>query len=153
MDKAQPPGVEALACQAGHRLFCPIHRIAQQGMAQIGHVDANLVGAAGLQTALQVGAAGIAPQHLPVGHRRTALGVHRHLLPVHRVAADGGVHRAAVLFEAAHRHRLVHPGQGVVLKLGGQSQMGAVVFGRDNKAGGVPVNAVDNARAQLPVDA
>ena len=55
--------------------------------------------------------------------------------------------------EAAHRDRLVHPGQGVVLKLGGQSQMGAVVFGRDNKAGGVPVNAVDNARAQLPVDA
>ena len=55
--------------------------------------------------------------------------------------------------EAAHRHRLVHPGQGVVLKLGGQSQMGPVVFRGDDQAGGVPVNAVDDAGAQGTVDA
>ena len=122
-------------------------------MAQVGHVDANLMGAAGLQAALQVGAAGVAPQYPPVGHRRTALGVHRHLLPIHRVAANGGIYRAAVLLKAAYRHRLIYPGQGVVLELGGQGQMGPVIFRRNDEAGGVPVDAVDDAGAQLPVDA
>ena len=32
----------------------PIHRIAEQGMLDVRHVDADLVGAAGLQLALQV---------------------------------------------------------------------------------------------------
>ena len=42
--------------------------------------------------------------------------------------------------------------QDMELELLGQGQVGAVVFGRDHKAGGVPVDAVDDARAQLPVD-
>ena len=48
----------------------------------------------------------------------------------------------------AHRHRLVHPGQGVILELGGQGQVGTVIFSGDDQAGGVPVDAVDDAGAQ-----
>ena len=41
----------------------------------------------------------------------------------------------------------------MVLKLGGQGQVGPVVFGGDDETGGVPVNAVDDTRADGPVDA
>ena len=116
-------------------------------------MDPDLVGAACLQAALHMGISGIPGQNGPVGNRLPAVfAVDGHFLPVHRVSADGGVHRAAVLPEAAHRHRLVGPGQTVVLELGGQGQVGPVVFGGDDKPGGVPVDAVDDAGAQLPVD-
>ena len=65
----------------------------------------------------------------------------------------GAFSRAAVLFEAAHRDRLVHPGQGVVLELSGERSGGQVVFRRDDEAGGVPVDAVDDTRPQFPADA
>ena len=69
------------------------------------------------------------------------------------MAGDGGGDGAAVLAEAPHRHGVVQAEQGVVLELGGQRQVGAVVFGGDDQAGGVPVDAVDDAGAQLAVDA
>ena len=76
-------------------------------------MDPDLMGAARLQAALHMGVPGIPGQDGPVSHRLPAVpAVNGHLLPVRRVAADGGVHRAAVLPEAPHRHRLVGPGQG-----------------------------------------
>ena len=50
-------GVEALARQTGDGLLCPVHRVPQQGVAQVGHMDTDLVGAARLQAAGQVGVA------------------------------------------------------------------------------------------------
>ena len=41
----------------------------------------------------------------------------------------------------------------MVLELGGELLMGEVVFRRDDEAGGVPVDAVDDARPQFPADA
>ena len=58
VEEGQPPGVEALADQAGIGLFGPIHRVPQNGMADGGQVDPDLVGAAGLQAALEMGIAG-----------------------------------------------------------------------------------------------
>lgn len=115
-------------------------------------MDPNLVGTACFQPALHMGIARIAGQNGPVGHRLPAVfAVNGHLFPVHRMAADGSVHSATVFPKASHRHRLVHPGQGVILELGGQGQMGTVVFSGDDQARGVPVNAVDDAGAKLPV--
>ena len=146
--------MEALARQTGHRLFGPVHRVPQQGMADGGQVDPDLVGAAGLQPALDVGMAGITAQNGPVGHRRAAVGpVYGHLFPVHRVAADGGVYGAGLLPEGPHAYRLVLPVEGVVLELLRQGQVGGVVLGGDEEPRGVPVDAVDDARPQLPVDA
>ena len=68
------------------------------------------------------------------------------------MAADGGVHRARILPETAHGNGLIHPGQGMVLELGGQGQVGPVILGSDDKPRGVPVDAVDDAGAQLAVD-
>ena len=112
-------------------------------------MDPDLVGASRLQAALHMGEARVARQHPPVGHRLPAvLPVDGHPLPVHRVSADGGVHGAAILPQPAHRHRLIDPGQAVVLELGGQGQVGPVVLRGDDQAAGVPVDAVDDARAQ-----
>ena len=54
MDEAQAGGVEALAGEAGDRLFGAVDRVSQDGVADVGHVDTDLVGAAGLQAAAQV---------------------------------------------------------------------------------------------------
>ena len=122
-------------------------------MAEIGHVNPDLMGAAGFQTALHIGRAGIALQHRPMGHGIPAAGHHGHLLPIRRAAADGGVDRACILPEIPHDNAAVCPGQCMILKLCRQSDMGKVVLRRNDEAGGIPVNAVDNAGAQLPIDA
>ena len=69
------------------------------------------------------------------------------------MTADGGVHGARIGAEPAVDHCLVRAKQGVVLELGGQGQMGPVVFRGDEQAGGVPVDAVDDSGAQFAVDA
>ena len=84
----------------GHRpgLFGAVHRVPQQGVTDVGHMHPDLVGAPGLQAALDVGVAPQVLQHRPVGHRPPALKlVHRHLFPVGGVAEDGGVHGARLL--------------------------------------------------------
>ena len=65
VDEPQPPGVEALARQAGDGLLCPVHRVPQQGVADGGQVDPDLVGAACLQAALHMGISGIPGQNGP----------------------------------------------------------------------------------------
>ena len=145
--------MQALARKARIGLFGAVDSVPQEGMADGGQVDPDLVGAAGLQAALEMGIAGKTFQDRPVGDRLPATqAVHGHLLAVAVMPPDGGAYGARVLLKAAHRHRLVLPVEGVVLKLPGQGQVGEVALGGDDKAGGVPVDAVDDARAQFPVD-
>ena len=153
MDEAQPHGVEALALEPRHGLFRPVDGVSQDGVAQVGHVDPDLVGAAGLQTAADVGEAGVAGDDLPMGDGPAAIRDHRHLLPVPFVPSNGGVHGAGVLPEVAHHDALIGPGQAVVRELGGELLVGEVVLRRDDEARGVPVDAVDDAGALLPADA
>ena len=83
-----------------------------------------------------------------MGHRRAGiLGNHCHFLPLVGVTADGCIHCAAVFPEIAHSHGLIYPAQTPVRQLRRQRQMGHIVFCRDNQAGGVLVNAVDNPGA------
>ena len=65
----------------GH-LGRPVHRIAQKGMADTGHMDADLVGPAGFQGTLDIRVLAQPFQNLVVGHGRTALSrVYRHFFP------------------------------------------------------------------------
>ena len=69
MDELQLSGVESLSDQSGQTLSgAAIHRVAHKGMADGSHVDADLVGAARLQTALDVGKAVVSAQYSPVVH-------------------------------------------------------------------------------------
>ena len=146
--------MQALAVLTQLRLFMSVDRIAQNRVADMGHMNTNLVGASRLQLAAHVGITPVAPDHLPVGHRIAGIaGSDGHLLPVGRMAADGGIHSSGVLPEAAADNGLVGSGHGVILQLGGQHRVGKVVFRHRQKAGGILVDAVDDAGAQLAVDA
>ena len=106
----------------------------QDRVAQVGHVDPDLVGPAGLQPALHIGKAGEALQHLPVGHGAAPPRDHSHFLPIHWMAADRSVHSPRLLPEPANDDTAVGPGQGVVLELGRQALVGGVVLGRDDQS-------------------
>ena len=57
MFKTDHPGVQRLALQFGKwsgRGIRPVHGVPQQGVPDVGHMDPDLVGAAGLQLALQM---------------------------------------------------------------------------------------------------
>ena len=73
MVEPQPHGVEALPLQARDRLFVPVNRVPQNGMADVGHMDANLVCPSSLQAALHIGEAGEPLQHGPVCDGGTAV--------------------------------------------------------------------------------
>ena len=55
MPEAQRARVKALALLAKLLLFVAVDGVAQDGVADVGHVDADLVGAARLQLASDVG--------------------------------------------------------------------------------------------------
>jgi hypothetical protein len=120
--------MEALSGQTGIGLFVAVDHITQKGMADGSHVDTDLMGASGFQTALDMGIAGKTLQHAPVGNGMTAVsGIDGHALAVYGVTTDGGVHGAGVLTKAAYGNGLVNAGQRVVLKLLGQSQVRFIV--------------------------
>ena len=153
VEEPQAHRVEALTLEAGNGLFGPVHRVPQDRMADVGHVDPDLMGAAGLQPALHIGKAGEPLQYLPMGYGGPAVCHHRHFLAVCGMSADGRVHSAGVLPEVSHHNALIDPGQRVVLELGRELLMGEIVFRRDDEARGVPVDPVDDSRPQLPADA
>ena len=94
--------------------------------------------------------AGVPGQHLPVGHGGTGILLrHGHALAVPGVPANGGVHGAGVVTERAVAHRVVDPGEGPVLQLGGQGLVGFIILRGDDEAAGVLVDAVDDAGPQL----
>ena len=88
-----------------------------------------------------------------MGDGPAAVRDHRHLLPVPFIPANGSVHGAGILSEVSHDEALIGSGQAVVRELGGETLVGEVVLGGDEKTGGVPVDAVDDAGALLPADA
>lgn len=73
-------------------------------------------------------------QHFPVGHGPAAVGCHRHFFAVGAAAADGGIHRAHVIAEIPGADSFIRAREGVVGQLGGEKQVGRVVFGGDDES-------------------
>lgn len=139
-------------------MLFPVNGIAKDGGADVVHVDANLVGAAGVEMAKDEGGfrGGIGGERLVIGNRGLAgrRGDHGHFLAVHRVAADVGEDR--VLFLGRYtvgdgEVELFHG--GALGKLGGEGLVGGVGFRDDEAAGGVLVESVDDAGALDAADA
>ena len=146
--------MEALAALPKLRLFAAVNRVPQNGVANVGHVYPDLVGAAGFQLAADVGIALIAAHHLPMGDGvpSAPLG-DAHLLPVRGVPPDGRVHGAGILLHNAADNGLIGSGHGVVFQLRGQHGVGVIVFRHGQQPRRVLIDAVDDPRAQLAVDA
>ena len=87
-------------------------------------------------------------------YRRAAVFLRNgHALAVARVAADGRVHGAGILAEAAAHNALIGAAQRVILELIGELLVGKVVFCDDQKAARVHVDTVDDAGTLFTVDA
>ena len=152
VDELQFPGVEALAGQTLFRAPA-VYLVAQQRVVDVGHVHAYLVGASGLQAAAHVRPAVIPGDHLPVRDGAAPAGHDGHALAVGRVPGYGRVHGAGVLPQRAVHDALIHARKASVCQLGAERQVGEVVLGRYDKAGGVLVYTVHDARTPLPADA
>ena len=174
MLEAERPGVERLALEFHERGRCrlrqlmgaggkarAVDRIAEQRVADMGHVDADLVGPPGLQPAFDQacdrsgrrwGQGFFEPV---VGDGMLAAGLeHGHLLAVGELAPERGIDRALGAVGHAPDQRdiaALHLAVGAVGgELGRQAPMRPVVLGDDHQAAGFLVEPVHDAR---PFDA
>ncbi len=135
-----------------------VDRIAEDGGAEVVHVDADLVGAAGVEVAEDEGGlrGGIGGERFVIGNRGLAAGRvdDRHFLAVDGVAADVGEDGVLCLRRDAMGDGEVELFHGRALgKLGGEGLVGDVGFRDDEAAGGILVEAVDDAGALDAADA
>lgn len=181
MAKAKRGGVKRLAGKGGggfgggskaggQAARAAVKRIPHQPMADIGHMDADLMGAPGFQTAfhqrrLPPGKA-FAPLHPCHGRPGRHGPAHRLALAVFGMASQARADAdEAARFKAdpaqARQARIarirntvakgkVMAAQAMGGKLGGEALMGTVGFGHNEKARSVFVDPVDNPGAQPP---
>src|SRR6202050_4883456 len=163
----------------------PIGLIAHKRMANRGQMHANLVSSAGFQPAPKKACrrfgrlgpaalgplglvalaafgrfrlAGVALQHLPVGHGLAATGADRHPVAGLRIAVDrhldhpmGPLRRTPDEGQVAALEWLA--AAPVIGELRGKSTMGAIVLGDDHQTGRVLIEPVNDARPPLSADA
>jgi hypothetical protein len=151
------PGVEHEA----RGLDFLFRRVAVDGVAEDGtgeavfHVDADLMGASGEEAALDEGAVFVDGEAFPLGDGFFAGAVVEdgHALAVDGVAADEVLLAAFVFGWDAVDDGEVGFGDATVGEGFGEAAVGAVVLGDDDAAGGVFVEAMDDAGAGFTADA
>ena len=123
-------------------------------------MDPDLVGSPGFEAAFDQGrfAWNIKGLHNPVmGYCWPARGAHRHFLAIDGCPAEGGRNHAFAAGRLSPDHRLVSALKPAVAPMGSkefaQALMGRICLGDNEKAGGVLVKAVDDARPADAADA
>ena len=139
-------------------MLFPVDRIAENGCAEVVHVDADLVGAAGVEVAEDEGGlrGRIGGERFVIGDRGLAAGRvdDRHFLAVDGVAADVGKDGVLCLRRDAVGDGEVELFHGGALgELGGEGLVSDVGFRDYEAARGVFVEAVDDAGALDAADA
>ena len=120
----------------------------------MGAVHPDLVGAPRVELEAQQGVIPQPLHQLPVGAgMAAALTDHRIFLAIAGVAANGTNHRALVGLGHPMDHRQVLAGSDALLDLHLQLHQGFLAFGHHDAAGGVLIEAMDDAGAHLPTDA
>jgi hypothetical protein len=163
MGEGEVGGVEEVAveleirCEAGDEVRGAVEGVANDGMAEGLRVDADLMGAAGFDLDFdeREGAvrAGDALENVNVGDGGAAVGAAcGHAGAADEVASDGKGDGGVVLFDVA-----VDEGQVGLrnLALGehlAELAVGAVVFGDEDEAAGLLVEAMDDAGAEVAAD-
>jgi hypothetical protein len=157
MDDLQNVGVKHLAgdLQLGRQPVAgaAVGRVADDGMAEVGEVDADLVGAAGFDADAQEGCQRPGGEDFVVRDGGPAFFRDGHFLAVDGMAADRELHGAGRLLRRAPDEGEVFLADGVGGKLRDERGVGLLVLGDDEDAGGVLVEAVDDAGAEFATDA
>ena len=137
--------MEELAPQA--RLGSPVRRIAGDGQADRGEVNANLVRPAGLQSHAQQGVLGQELDHFEVGDRfLRRLRVERHSRRVAAVAADGSFDPSLPRPRPAADERQVLPLEGMPADECRESRVGLLGAGDDEQTRRISIQTVDDSR-------
>lgn len=122
-----------------------IDLVANDRVVYVGHVDADLVGPAGLYLDIEQGEFCETLADLPDRYRAAAVGGDLHPQAVVLVAADRGLDRAGVFFRGPVNERDIRFVNRSLAKLLRQGLMDLIGFGDDDQARGVFVEAMDDA--------
>ena len=165
--EAQKAGVKRLAAERRNGVPEPfadtvqpapagpaVKRIADDGMAPGAQVNADLMGAPGLQPAFHQACPAVdRPQHPVVGDRfPAASGDDGHLFPVLRISADISGDRAFPRRRRPPAHRLVRALQGMLGELTREGGVGGIVLRRHQQSRRILVDPVDDPRPGDPAD-
>ena len=122
-------------------------------MAEMLHVNANLMGASAVQSALHQTDSTARLQHVVIGSRGPSTArIHRHFLAMHPMPSDRGIDRAAGTFEGPGDQREIDFRNLTFGKLPGEFLMRRVIFGRDHGAAGFLIEAMNNSGPLLSAD-
>ena len=135
------------------RILPTIHGITGDRTRQGSHVHPDLMGAAGFQAKFKESKPLDKPfQNPPIGHGLPAIFPNRHFFPMDRVAADGQINSAGLQGRLAIHKGLIYLFHLTPLELGSQCLVGKITFCNHHDAGGIFIKAMDDTRAQLPID-
>lgn len=129
-----------------------VDRVAEDRVANVGEVNANLMRPAGTQRDPQQGVTGRQLQAAEFGDRRASVGDDRHPLPVLGIPADRRFDSCLGIWQLADRNRPVLATHASSLKLVCQIAMTLVVARDHHHAGGIPVESVDDPRSLHATD-
>ena len=150
-------GVEHLAgdAQVGGQAMAgaAVGGVADDRMSEAGHVNADLMGAAGFDAHAQERGEGAGGEGFVAGEGGAAFFRDGHFLAVDGMAADGEIDRAGGFGRGAPHEGEVFLLDGVGGELGDEGSDGLFVLGDDEDAGGVFVEAMDDAGAEFAADA
>ena len=133
--------------------FSAVHVVGDDGVFDVGHVDADLVGPAGLWEEHNERVATEAFEDFVECDRLfAAIGTDCIPFSMFGVLAEGGVNAVACQVGRAVGDGHVGLGDLSVLELFGDFPLGAVVPGYDYHASSVSVESMDDAGAELTVD-
>ena len=126
-------------------LCAAVSFVVEEGMADGGHVDADLVRASGLQPAFHDGDETVTFQHFPMGHSPfpfLRIVIYAEAQPVVRVPADGALDGAFVLGDVAPDDGGIDAVDGMDEELVGEVRLRLGILGDHQQAAGVLVDAV-----------
>jgi len=163
VDKAETHGVQGLTGKvaAGRQGFRPvdisplasgIERVSYEGVALVGHVDTNLVGATGYEPAVDQTRSIPALTHRVESSRRPAVSDDGHPLTVLGVAVDGRIDDAFRFLKGAVAHGEIGLFHRASPECQRQGLVGSIGLGHDQKTGGVLVQTVDDPGPRDPTD-
>lgn len=144
MAEGKPEGVQGLPLKIG--IIRMIQVVSGEGMADVSHVHPDLMGASGIQNdpKERIALIGADGQALIMGDGVLSVkNIHAALEDGAVPAADGSVDGAGAVSKASGDHGQVFPVDFPALHLPGEDGAAQGIFGCDEEAGGVPVQAVD----------
>ena len=133
MHKPDFPRVQALTAEGKFFSFrVPVNRVARQGMPEIRHVHADLVGSARFQAQFHKSIADIGFERFVMGYGGFGILIgYRHFFAVARIPSDGRIYRTAVCFQTPCNDSAVFACKAVFGNLLGKHAVRKIVFCHD----------------------